>query len=227
MKNIYGEEKGMKKELEKLKNAPASERRAYIWEYYGRKVTFGIILLLLLAGLILFIAFEKKESVLTGTFYDFQFEDADVKVLEEKILLRLGETNKKKTDIIYTLLDQESGEGVIYQFEALAARIAASELDFIAGKKTLTDAFVADSKDDTYYKDLRTVLSDEEFKKLEEQGRIIYAEKSYGKIPYFVDISHSYITEILKIDGDDIRLGICITAPHVDSCRLLLQMLTE
>ncbi len=232
MAKIYGDEKGAKGEWDKMKGEPLTVKLEWIIQYYGiliLAVIFGIIAAIsLIKGCI----YNSIPNVITGEFQT-AYMDAESPAKEEmKVYLceQLGlNPDKYHIDLASSVVDPSDYELMITQAQRLSARIMAKELDFLAADEMTFLAYMdPNDLEASAFADLRTVMPEEIFSRLESEGRILYLEKGGQKYdyPYLIDIRNSeFFDRLGLVSVGECYMGITVNGEHHDNMIEVLKLI--
>ncbi|MBR4767870.1 MAG: hypothetical protein IK088_02720 [Lachnospiraceae bacterium] len=229
MPNVYGEKSNLKVQWEKMKDAPLKERLTWMVQYFWLYALIIVSVIALGISFLVVYIRGKQPEVISGVFYNTYFEKEDENKIHDILTERLG-IQKKGTRITLTpqTIDAEGSEYAIYQAQAIAARIAAKNLDLLGGTGTILQQYMNPRDiEDSLLGVLNEHLDEALLEALTEAGRIREVETASGTYAFFVRISGSRIAELLKIVSDDYWVGVACTAPDREAVNEFFKMALE
>ena len=226
MAKIYGDEITERDQWNKLKGASLKDKLSYIWEYYHIHIIVIVSVIVFAYSMISSIIYNSVPNVVSGECYTGELMKDDLEDLKVTLGEKLGyEPKKYHIDISSTAASADASQVYTLQ-QKLIARIAAQDLDFLAAPEAYYSLFMSeDDPDGNAFTDLRTVLPEETFARLEEEGRIRYFENSYSEaFPYLIDVTNSELYSYLELLSTDCYLAVTVNAPHLDGLNALLDL---
>lgn len=164
-----------KEEREKIKNAPFETKLQYFKDYYLMK-TIIILLVLLVGGSYLFTVLTKKEEAVYVTLVNFSETQESHNGLIEPFINKYLNPRKQTVNLdssSYISADENEANIIKYGYEdeqRLFAMVMTGDIDlFISGEDVMGRYALQQ-----WFDDLRTVLSEEAFKQLEKEDRLLY-----------------------------------------------------
>ena len=213
---------------EKLKGEPLSVKIKYIFEYYG--FVIGIAAFVVFLGVFaMFFSGGGNSYALSGIVFDVSFE-GNSNEINKKLCKELGLNPTYYVTEFYPILLDGSDPAVVYdEQEALYARIASGDVDFLVGREGYLMQYVDPEKlIECDILMLDELLPADLIQRLDEAGRVLYADTEFaGKAPFMIDISHSFITDDLQIDMDGLYLTFACKTARGKALTTLCELLLE
>lgn len=219
-----------KRQWAKLKGKPLSEKIRYIFTYYKLFVGLGVLILVAIAAGIIAVLNPQPKPVLSGILFNTLYEKSDENAFSDALCEKLErDPARYYIELTSVVIDPDQIEEVVEKVEGIYARIAAGDLDFIAGKTADIRHYAnAEELDASEFLMLSEVLPEDLIQKLDEAGRIVCVETAYaGEVPFLVRLSGSAFMTELGFDTEDYVFGICCNLQRKEEiiafCELLLE----
>lgn len=219
-----------KRQWAKLKGKPLSEKIRYILTYYKLFVGLGVLLLVAIAAGIIAVLNPQPKPVLSGILFNTFYEKSDENAFSDALCEKLErDPARYYIELTSVVIDPDQIEEVVEKVEGIYARIAAGDLDFIAGKTADIRHYAnAEELDASEFLMLSEVLPEDLIQKLDEAGRIVRVETAYaGEVPFLVRLSGSAFMTELGFDTEDYVFGICCNLQRKEEIIAFCELLME
>lgn len=220
MARIYDDEPGVKVQWAKLKGQPLKVKLEYFFQYYGIMTAAIIGIILLVVFTVVSMVKNSVPKVVQGESYALFLDTTPAEGFKEELCEKLGiDPEKHAIEISYSMGSDSGGDYYQAVQMKLAARVAAGDLDFLIGtEKLIQDYAATDGVSDSFFLDLRNVMSSETFEALSAEGRIHYAKVQTGEeIPCYIDITGSRFYERFSMTAKAACVAFVVTAPHPEA----------
>ena len=159
----------------KLKGQGFKAHWDYFWEYYKIHTIVGVIIVIFLVTLIRDIA-NNKPYALNAMFINNQGMETQT-FLQDGFAEFAGIDRNSEAVLVDTsnYLSNSLDSAAVATSEKIMALLSAKELDVMVADEAVLYRYGAQ---DTFT-DLREVLSEDEFKKFEEAGQLLYVDQGY------------------------------------------------
>ncbi len=216
--------KSFKTELNKLKQMNASDRVWYIWEYYKIPI-FAIILCIFLLYEVGACIYRNMQDTMLYcvTVNETSLLSSDFKTVQKEFEARndIDKTWRKDTVFDCSLSVDESNEEVYDQYYNTASNIKLTSLlatDTVDVLITVPQMFSYYTSQNAYL-ELSDFLSDDLYKRLEQEDRLLTAADGDGnQICAGISLDNSYLSEKLSLEEGSV-LSVCTDKNYPDIVR--------
>ena len=218
MAKVYGDEGGDREQWAKLKGAPLKDKIAYFFTYYGLATFFIIVGVVFVVSFTVSYIRNSIPSVITGDFYTSLIREDCDEELKTVLCARLGYNPSKYQIAISSTVGISTDVQMAYtQSQKTIARIAAGELDFICADTALANSYMnAEDGDANAFADLSAVFPEEDLKKLDESGHLLYYTMADGtSFPYLIELNGTWLSEFFGLtESNENRIGRIVSSKN-------------
>lgn len=242
----------LKASRESLKGAPFKKKLSYFWDYY-KWHTIGTAAVIVLIIAFIAIGTSNRETLFYGIFLNSMAYEDQIEVFGDDYVTDCGlDAEKYEAVIDVTLyMDEESlDSGLNTSIQKLSVFSATSQMDVLGGPLSAMNICIYDS----YFYDLRTVLSEEQQESfepyflyvdeaiVEEKRAAETSSKTYeftypdptkpeemaSPVPVAIDVSSSEKLQQLYEDNDEmLAIGIAIGTERMEQAVDFIEYLFE
>ncbi len=224
MARIYDDDRGIKEQLEKLKGQPLKVKVEYFFQYFGLATAIILGVIIAIVAITITVIQNKRPRVIQGESYSLYINMDKNEEFKEELCEKLG-MNPDETliDLNYTVSTDSDAEYAYSVQMKIAARLAASDLDFIIGVESLMISYAkGETIEETYFYDLRELLPEETFNELDRLGRICWVTANDGtSYPAYINIKDTAFYKRFEMISKQAFVAFPCNAPHTDACVLL------
>ena len=231
MARVYKDDKSwfqdFKDQFKSLDGQPFKKKVEHFFTYYTRLTVAVIISVIVAASLIGTILYNRTPALISGIFYPATLNENGEALLKSAVAEKLGVDEKKyHIDISEFAADNESAEQQQAIQQAIIASIMSGSLDYLVmDEESFTGLISADDEDGCVLYELSDLLSEEEFTRLKNAGRIISCETVFsGNFSCLVNIDDSYLSELIGLSGSGNCLGVILLTKNPESVKTLLEL---
>jgi len=226
MAKIYDDQHTIKDEWIKIKNEPLKVKAQWYWDYFGW-LTIGVIIVIIAVINIVSSTIENSiPRIIQGEILTDSFEEEKTDEFFDLLCEKMGvEKSDYRIDVNYSIGSVYDSEYMYALASKIAARVAASDIDYYIGAKSFLETYVDTSEyENSAYNDLKEFLPAEIFEKLEAEDRIIYIADDAGvEHPVFIDIKDTTYYNLFEFTSEDCCLGIVCTGQHMDAVQAMIK----
>lgn len=213
---------GIQKLRADLKPMSFRQKCEHLWEYYKEWLLVVLVVVMGISLAATIIAEQRKEVLVSGMMVNISMDQRGMYYLTRDYAEYLGATSKNQVaEMDYTNfgdpLDPENGEGSLYASMILPSRITGAMLDYMILDKFAMEYYITQD----LYMDLRDFFTAEELEKLEEEKRVIYAQKEgdLDRKPIAVIITELPFIQAYVEPTEDIYFALAGSSPRPEMCR--------
>ena len=215
---------GWKKLCADLKPMSFTEKCEHLWTYYKSWLVVLGFILLTISFTTTVIGEQRKEVMVSGMMININIDQLGMNYLTSQYAEDLGATRKTQVaEVDYTSfgdpLNPESGSDSSYAAMILPARVEGRMLDYMIFDKSGMEYYIAYD----LYMDLEEFFTEEEFKQLAAENRIIYAKQEdelYSKAIAVSITELPFVQEyIAPKEGEEIYFSLSGSSPRPEMCR--------
>ncbi|MBR6321905.1 MAG: hypothetical protein IKR59_03465 [Lachnospiraceae bacterium] len=227
MADIYGEGSNSKKQWQKLKGAPLSEKIKYIATYYGIPIIAGIAIIVFAVSMTRSIIYNSIPKIIALECYSGYGADNAEDNLMQAMSEKLGvDPSKYHIEVAFSGASTTDVQQAYTLSQKIIARIAAGDLDACIGRPELLGAYMnPESIADGAFYDLRKLLSADLVSRLEADGRLVYYEIDGENIPYAIDVDGSHLEELIGVFNSGDILAFVVSSKNVDGQKALAELI--
>ena len=232
MSKVFNDDKSwfedFKDQFKSLDGQPFYKKIEHYFTYYWIQTTIVIIIIIMAVSAVMIFKRDRTPMLITGIFYTGSLGDGAQEKIKNHVADELNvDPDKYRVDVYSVAFDNENTEQMQGAAQLVTAMIIGGDLDFFVGLETdLQNMVHPQDEGSCDLKQLREFLGEEEFNRLEKEGRIKSQITEYaGEYPCMILTDNSWFAKEIKATGRNNYLGIITNAPHPEAAKALIKMI--